>query len=91
MRTVKLLNTDQTEVLDVSNQQIVIIIEGYNLESNVTTKRDGSLELNTSNKYMKSCNGRKVSRLVCCLRRLLSYIKMLIVNTLKAKPEREPK
>lgn len=61
MRTVKLLNTDQTEVLDVSNQQIVIIIEGYNLESNVTTERDGSLELNTSNKYMKSCNDRKVS------------------------------
>ena len=34
-RTVKLLNIDQTEVLDVNYQQIAIIMEGRDMENNV--------------------------------------------------------
>lgn len=57
---VRLLNTNQIEVLDVDNQQILISTDSGNMENNVTSKRCWHLEFNTSNKYMKFYNVRKV-------------------------------
>lgn len=56
----KLLNIDQIKVLDINNQQVVVSMEGYSMENNATAKRWWVLVLNTSNKYMKCYNDRKV-------------------------------
>jgi len=48
-RTRKFLNVDQIEILDVNNQQIAIIMEGLNMENNVTTKRCWTHQINIRN------------------------------------------
>lgn len=50
-RTRKFLNIDQIEILDVDKHQIAIIMEGLDMENNVTTKRCWTYQTNKWNLF----------------------------------------